>query len=67
MGASMLLPYTYAIDFLAVGRWLLVGLAEVEADVEFFFEEFSAAVGVDEVFGGVAVSGDAKADGAALE
>ena len=63
----MLLPYTYAIDFLAVGRWLLVGLAEVEADVEFFFEEFSAAVGVDEVFGGVAVGGYPQTDGAALE
>ena len=63
----MLLPYTYAIDFLAMGRWLLVGLAEVEADVEFFFEEFGATVRIDKVFGGVAVSGYAKADGAALE
>ena len=35
--------------------------------MEFFFEEFGAAVGVYEVFGGVAVGGDAQADGATLE
>ena len=46
---------------------LVVGLAEVEADVEFFFEEFGAAVGVDQVFGGIAVGGDAQTYGAALK
>ena len=42
-------------------------MAEVEADVKFFLEEFGAAVGVDQVFSGVAASGDAKADGATLK
>ena len=49
------------------GASFLLGLAEVEADVEFLLEEFGAAVGVDQIFGGVAVGGDAKADGPALK
>lgn len=46
---------------------LLVGLAEVEADVKFFFEKFGAAIGVYQVFSSVTTSGDAQADGSALK
>ena len=46
---------------------LFGGLAEVEADVEFLFEEVGAAGGVAEVFGGVAAGFDLEAYGAALE
>jgi len=53
--------------FFRAAERLLVGLAEVEADVEFFLEKFGAAVGVHQVFGCVAVGGDAQADGATLE
>jgi hypothetical protein len=46
---------------------LFGGLAEVEADVEFFFEEVGAAGGVAQVFGGVAAGFYLEADGAALK
>ncbi len=46
---------------------LFGGLAEIEADVEFFFEEVGAAGGVAEVFGGVTAGFDLEADCAALE
>jgi hypothetical protein len=48
-------------------RFLLVSLAEVKANVEFFLKEFSAAVGVYQVFGGIAVGSDAEADSTTLE
>jgi hypothetical protein len=42
-------------------------LPEVEPHVKFFLEKLGAAVGVNQVFGGIAVGGDAKTDGAALK
>ena len=42
-------------------------LPEKHADVKFFFEELGAAVGIAQVFGGVAASADLNADGAALK
>ena len=42
-------------------------VAEVESDVEFFFEEIGAALGVAKIFGDIAASLDFERDGAALE
>ena len=42
-------------------------MAEIEADVEFFFEEVGAAGGVAQVFGGVTAGFYLQADCAALE
>ena len=42
-------------------------VAEVEFDVEFFFEEIGAALGVAKIFGDIAASLDFERDSAALE
>ena len=49
-------------------RWSVqAGAAEVEVDVEFFFEEVGAALGIAKVFGDIAASLHLKSDGAALK
>ena len=45
----------------------LIGLAEIEPDVKFLLKEFGTAVSVDQIFGRVAMGGNAKAYRAALK
>ena len=42
-------------------------LPEIKAHVELLFEKFGAAIGIAQVFGGVALRGYLKSDGATLE
>ena len=44
-----------------------LGAAEIDLDVEFSFKEVGAALGVAQVFGGIAAGVDLQSDAAALE